>query len=76
MGNKYIKISFIVGAFSFFSALVIIFLRYYNSPKNVEERCSVKFQKAIGKVAEKTDEEWGLNMDIATDNYFKCMNIP
>ena len=61
---------------SSFSYLVFIFFRQYNSLENIEERCTVKFQKDTKKGVGKSDKEWGLNMDIANDNYFKCMNIP
>lgn len=58
------------------SYLVFIFLRHYNSPDNIEKRCILKFQKDFKKSDKKSDEEWGLIMDIANDNYFKCMKIP
>ena len=56
--------------------LIFVFLKYYNSPENIEQRCILKFQKYIEKGTGKSEEEWGLNMDIATNNYFKCMKIP
>ena len=58
------------------SYLVFIFLRNHNSPENIEERCKVKFQKEVKKGVGKSDAEWALNMDIASDNYFKCLKIP
>ena len=67
-----LKITFI----SSISYFLLIFLRYYNSPENIEKRCTLKFQKDFKKGTDKTDEEWGLNMDIANENYFKCMKIP
>ena len=76
MGKKFIKIILLISAISSFSYLFFIYLRQYNSPENIEERCTVKFQKELKKGVGKSEEEWGLNMDIANDNYFKCMNIP
>ena len=76
MEKKYFRTILLIGSFSSLSYLVIIFLRYYNSLENIEERCTVKFQKDIRKGVGKSQKEWGLNMDIATDNYFKCMKIP
>ena len=76
MGKKFNKFTLFIGAISSFSYLVFIFLRNYNSPENIEERCMVKFQNEAKKGVEKSDKEWGINMDLANDNYFKCMNIP
>ena len=76
MAKKYFRTILLIGSFSSLSYLVVIFLRYYNSLENIEERCTVKFQKDIRKGVGKSQKEWGLNMDIATDNYFKCMKIP
>ena len=76
MEKKFIQFTVMIGAISSFLYLFFIFLRYYNSPENIEERCTVKFQKNIKKGIGKSDEEWGLNMDKANDNYFKCMKIP
>ena len=76
MEKKFTRITLFIGAISSLSYLVFIFLRSYNSPENIEERCTAKFQKDTKKGDWKTDKEWGLNMDMANDNYFKCMNIP
>ena len=76
MENKFIRISLLIASISSLAYLIFIFLRYYNSPKNIEERCNVKFQKEFEKGARQPDEIWGLNMDKANDNYFKCMKIP
>ena len=75
MENKLIRIITLIGVISSFSYLAFIFLRQYNSPANIEERCTVKFQKDVKKSVGKSDKEWGLNMDIAGENYFKCMKI-
>ena len=76
MENKLIRIILLIGAISLFSYLVLIFLRHYNSSENIEERCITKFQKDVKKGIGKNDYEWGLNIDNATSNYFKCMKIP
>ena len=76
MEKKFIRVTLLMSAFSSLLYLIFIFLRYHNSPDNIEERCIVKFQKEVGKGVEKSNEEWGLNIDIASDNYFKCMKIP
>ena len=76
MEKQFIRITFLIAAISALSYIIFIFLKYYNSPENIEERCTVKFQKNIKKGIGKSDEEWGLNMDKANDNYFKCMKIP
>ena len=76
MGKKYIKITLFIVAISSLSYSVFIFLRNYNSPENIEERCTAKFEKDIKKGIGKSDKEWGLNMDISSDNYFKCLKIP
>ena len=76
MEKKFIRITLLISVISSFSYLVFIFLRKYNSPENIEERCAAKFQKDTKKGVGKSDKEWGLNMDMANDNYFKCMNIP
>ena len=75
MEKKFTRITFFIAAISSISYLVIIFLRNYNSAENIEKRCTVKFQKEFKKGFGKSDEEWGLGMDIAYDNYFKCMRI-
>lgn len=76
MENKLIRNILITFSISLFSYLFFIFLRQYYSSENIEERCTIKFQKDFKKGIGKSDEEWGLNMDIAYENYFKCMKIP
>tara|TARA_Y100000991_G_C21942690_1_gene336048 strand:- start:367 stop:597 length:231 start_codon:yes stop_codon:yes gene_type:complete len=76
MVKKLFRVTLLILAIPLLSYLFFIFLRYYNSQDKIQERCSVKFQKEIKKGVGKSDEEWGLNMDIANDNYFKCMKIP
>ena len=76
MEKKFIRVTLFMAIISLMSYSIFIFLRYYNSSENIEERCTIKFQKDIKKGVGKSDEEWGLNMDIASDNYFKCIKIP
>ena len=76
MEKKCIRITLFIVAIPSLSYSVFIFLRNYNSPENIEERCTAKFQKDIKKGIGKSDKEWGLNMDISSDNYFKCLKIP
>tara|TARA_A100000164_G_scaffold240962_1_gene214159 strand:+ start:72 stop:302 length:231 start_codon:yes stop_codon:yes gene_type:complete len=76
MEKKFTRITFFIGAISSLSYLVFICLRNYNSPENIEERCIAKFQKDVKKGIGKSDKEWGLNMDISSENYFKCLKIP
>ena len=76
MEKKFIRITLFIGAISSLTYLFFIFLRNFNSPENIEERCTVKFHKDVKKGVGKSDEEWGLNMDIANENYFKCLKIP
>ena len=76
MEKKFIRITLFMAIISSMTYSIFIFLRYYNSSENIEERCTIKFQKDIKKGVGKSDEEWGLNMDIASDNYFKCIKIP
>ena len=76
MGKKVTKITISIAFVSSISYLFFNFLRYYYSPENIEKRCTLKFQKDLKKGTDKSDQEWGLNMDIANENYFKCMKIP
>ena len=69
----------IVKIFLVFSSLVAIsiaFLRNYNSPKNIEKRCILKFEKDFQNPLDVSSEEWDQNLDLADNNYLKCMGIP
>ena len=48
----------------------------YNSPENVEKRCMLKFEKDFQIPLETPREEWVLTLDLADNNYLKCMDIP
>ena len=56
--------------------LGVTFLRNYNSPENIEKRCMLKFEKDFKIPLETPLEEWVLILDLADNNYLKCMGIP
>ena len=62
--------------FSSLTYLSITFLRNYNSPENIEKRCSIKFEKDFNNPFETSREEWDQILDLADNNYLKCMGIP
>ena len=66
----------IIIVFSSLSYLSISFLRNYNSPKNIEKRSILKFEKDFKKNLERSHKEWNQILDIADNNYLKCMGIP
>ena len=58
------------------SFLSVTFLRNYNSPENIEKRCIFKFKKDFKNHLETSHEEWNQILDLADNNYLKCMGIP
>ena len=66
----------IIIIFSSFSYLCIFLVRNYNSSENVEKRCMLKFQKDYENASKASHKEWDLIMDIADNNYIKCMGFP
>ena len=62
--------------FSSLTYLSISFLRNYNSLENIEKRCILKFEKDFKKQLETSHEEWNQILDLADENYLKCMGIP
>ena len=62
--------------FSSLFYLGVTFLRNYNSPENLEKRCMLKFEKDFKIPLETPSEEWFLILDLADNNYLKCMGIP
>ena len=58
------------------SFLSVTFLRNYNSPENIEKRCILKFEKDFKNNLETSHEEWNQILDLADNNYLKCMGIP
>ena len=70
------RIAKIIIVFSSLSYLSFSFLRNYNSPKNIEKRCILKFEKDFKNPLDTSSEEWDLILDLADNNYLKCMGIP
>ena len=73
--NRY-RIAKIIIIFLSFSYLGVTFLRNYNSPENIEKRCMLKFEKDFKIPLETPREEWVLILDLADNNYIKCMGLP
>ena len=70
------RIAKIILVTSSLSYLSVTFLRNYNSPENIEKRCILKFEKDFKNTLETSNEEWDLILDLADNNYLKCMGIP
>ena len=70
------RIAKIIIVFSSLSFLSVTFLRNYNSPENIEKRCILKFEKDFNNPLETSREEWDQILDLADNNYLKCMGIP
>jgi len=70
------RIANIIIVFSTLSYLSVTFLRNYNSPENIEKRCMLKFEKDFKIPLETPREEWFLILDLADNNYLKCMDLP
>ena len=70
------RIAKVIIVFSLLSYLSINFLRNYNSLENIEKRCILKFEKDFKNNLETTYEEWNQILDLADNNYLKCMGIP
>ncbi|MBO8234133.1 hypothetical protein HA151_06340 [Prochlorococcus marinus XMU1419] len=70
------RLAKLIIVFSSLSFLSITFLRNFNSPENIEKRCTLKFKKDFKNPLETSSEEWGKILDIADNNYLKCMKIP
>ena len=67
----------IIIVFSLLSYLIVSFLRNYNSTENIEKRCILKFEKDFKNNLETTShEEWNQILDLADNNYLKCIGIP
>ena len=67
------KIIIVISSLSYFS---VTFLRDYNSPENIEKRCILKFEKDFKNHLEISNEQWNQILDLADNNYLKCMGIP
>ena len=70
------KIAKLIIFFSLLSYLTVNFFRNYNSPENIEKRCMLKFEKDFKNPLETSREEWDQILDLADNNYLKCMGIP
>ena len=70
------RIAKLIIFFSSLSFLSITFLRNYNSTENIEKRCTLKFEKDFKNPLETSREEWDQILDLADNNYLKCMGIP
>ena len=70
------RIAKVIIVFSSLSYFSVIFLRNYNSPENIEKRCILKFEKDFKNDLETSHEEWNQILDLADNNYLKCMGIP
>ena len=70
------RIAKVIIVFSSLSYLSINFLRNYNFLENIEKRCILKFEKDFQNHLGTSDEEWNQILDLADNNYLKCMGIP
>mgnify|MGYP001445681590 CR=1 FL=1 len=75
MEKVFIRLTILVSAISSLSCLGFIFVKIYNAPENIEKRCLVEFQKDAIIGSDKSDVEWGKNIDLAEDKFFKCISI-
>ena len=66
----------IILIFSSLSILSFLFFRNYNTLENIEKRCVLKFQKDFEVSLGTSDKEWDQVMDLADENYIKCMGFP
>ena len=64
------RVAKVIIVFSSLSYLSITFLRNYNSPENIE------IEKDFKNHLETSHEEWNQILDLADNNYLKCMGIP
>tara|TARA_B100001989_G_C24535019_1_gene463825 strand:- start:479 stop:703 length:225 start_codon:yes stop_codon:yes gene_type:complete len=71
-----LKIYWIILIFSSISISSFLFFRNYNSPENIEKRCVLKFQKDFDVSLGISDKEWDQVMDLADQNYIRCMGFP
>ena len=69
------RIAKVIVVLSSLSYLSVIFLRNYNSPENIQKRCTLKFEKDFKNPLETSREEWDQILDLADNNYLKCIGI-
>ena len=70
------KIAKVILVFLSLSFLSVTFLRNYNSPENIDKRCTLKIEKDLKNPLETSSAEWEQILDLADKNYLKCMGIP
>ena len=70
------KIAKVIIVVSILSYLSVTVLRNYNSLENIERRCIFKFEKDFKNNLETSHEEWNQILDLADNNYLKCVGIP
>ena len=70
------RIAKLIIVFSSLSYLSFSFLRNYNSQENIEKRCTLKFENDFKNPLETSREEWDQILDLADNNYLKCIGIP
>ena len=70
------RIAKIIIIFLSLSYLSLAFFRNYNSTENIEKICMLKFEKDFKIPLENPREDWALILDLADNNYLKCMGIP
>ena len=70
------RIARIIIVFSSLSYLSVTFLRNYNSLENIEKRCMLKFERDFKNPLGTSREEWDQILDLADNNYLKCIGIP
>ena len=73
---KNFRMAKIIIVFSSLSYLSVSFLRNYNYPENIEKRFILKYEKDFKNNLETSHEEWNQILDLADNNYLKCMGIP
>ena len=71
-----LRMAKIIIVFSSLYYLSVSFFRNYNYPENIEKRCILKFEKDFKNNLETSHEEWNQILDLADNNYLKCMGIP
>ena len=72
--NRFLIVKVIV-IFLSITYLGVTFLRNYNSQENIEKRCILKFEKDFKIPLETPSEEWVRILDLADNNYLKCMGM-
>ena len=70
------RIAKLIVFISSLSYLSVTFLINYNSPENIEKRCTLKFEKDFRIPLKTSRKEWDEILDLADNNYLKCMRIP